>query len=101
MRGEDKLQADMFSYLSPESRVRKDHPTPDDSDDGGSGIKGDALLFRLLYATKVTVAPEKGTIMAVEKGPVVWLRSGQLRAERGRCDRNGSQKGMVFGNLRL
>src|SRR6202163_1556227 len=26
MRGEDKQQADMFSYLSPEARVRKDHP---------------------------------------------------------------------------
>ena len=26
MRGHDKQQADMFSYLSPEARVRKDHP---------------------------------------------------------------------------
>ena len=26
MRGQDKQQADMFSYLSPEARVRKDHP---------------------------------------------------------------------------
>src|SRR5258706_8427563 len=26
MRGQDKQQADMFSYLSPEVRVRKDHP---------------------------------------------------------------------------
>ena len=25
MRGEDRQQADMFSYLSPEARVRKDH----------------------------------------------------------------------------
>ena len=26
MRGQDKQQADMFSYLSLEARVRKDHP---------------------------------------------------------------------------
>src|SRR5499433_1762244 len=26
MRGQDKQQADMFSYLSPEARVRADHP---------------------------------------------------------------------------
>jgi hypothetical protein len=26
MRGIDHQQADMFSYLSPEARVRKDHP---------------------------------------------------------------------------
>ena len=26
MRGEDQQQNYMFSYLSPESRVRKDHP---------------------------------------------------------------------------
>ena len=26
MRGIDHQQADMFSYLSPEQRVRKDHP---------------------------------------------------------------------------
>jgi hypothetical protein len=26
MRGPDRQQSDMFSYLSPEQRVRKDHP---------------------------------------------------------------------------
>jgi transposase len=26
MRGEDQQQSHMFSYLSPEARVRKDHP---------------------------------------------------------------------------
>jgi hypothetical protein len=26
MRGEDRQQSHMFSYLSPEARVRKDHP---------------------------------------------------------------------------
>ena len=26
MRGEDQKQNHMFSYLSPEARVRKDHP---------------------------------------------------------------------------
>ncbi|PYT24133.1 MAG: hypothetical protein DMG57_29680 [Acidobacteria bacterium] len=26
MRGQDHQQSDMFSYLSPEQRVRKDHP---------------------------------------------------------------------------
>ena len=26
MRGQDRQQSSMFSYLSPEQRVRKDHP---------------------------------------------------------------------------
>ena len=28
MRGQDNQQSDMFSYLSPEQRVRPDHPLP-------------------------------------------------------------------------
>ena len=35
MRGHDEQQSQMFSYLSPEQRVPKDHPTASDSDDGG------------------------------------------------------------------
>jgi hypothetical protein len=31
----------------------------------------------------VTVAPEKGAIMAVQRGPAVWLRSGLSRVQPG------------------
>src|SRR5215467_3991206 len=46
MRGEDKLQADMFSYLSPESRVRKDHPLR------AIRAMADQPLIQMLYSVR-------------------------------------------------
>ena len=51
MRGEDKLQADMFSYLSPESRVRKDHPLRAIRAMADQALDQMSSLFDALYAT--------------------------------------------------
>jgi transposase len=61
MRGEDKLQADMFSYLSPESRVRKDHPLRTIRTMADQALKEMSGLFDDLYATtgRPSIPPEK------------------------------------------
>lgn len=61
MRGEDQQQSHIFSYLSPEARVRKDHPL--------RGIRAmmDEILSQLsrrfdrMYARlgRSSIAPEK------------------------------------------
>ena len=61
MRGDDQQQSHMFSYLSPEARVRKDHPL--------RAIRGmvDEVLTQLsrrfdsMYARmgRPSIAPEK------------------------------------------
>jgi len=40
MRDTDHQQSHMFSYLSPEARVRKDHPLRECADDGGQSTAG-------------------------------------------------------------
>src|SRR6516225_2490686 len=61
MRGEDKLQADMFSYLSPESRVRKDHPLRAIRAMADQALDQMSSLFDALYATtgRPSIPPEK------------------------------------------
>jgi transposase len=61
MRGEDKLQADMFSYLSPETRVRRDHPLRRIRTMADEALKKMAPLFDALYATtgRPSIPPEK------------------------------------------
>src|SRR5499433_2111051 len=61
MRGEDKLQADMFSYLSPESRVRKDHPLRAIRAMADQALDQMSPLFDALYATmgRPSIPPEK------------------------------------------
>ena len=46
MRGDDQQQNHMFSYLSPEARVRKDHPLRDHPDDGGRGTQSTFATVR-------------------------------------------------------
>lgn len=61
MRGEDKLQADMFSYLSPETRVRRDHPLRRIRTMADEALKKMSPLFDALYATtgRPSIPPEK------------------------------------------
>src|SRR6187397_1008534 len=61
MRGEDQQQNHIFSYLSPEARVRKDHPLP-----AIRGMVDEALnelsrRFDRMYASvgRPSIAPEK------------------------------------------
>src|SRR5271156_6760470 len=61
MRGIDYQQGDMFSYLSPEQRVRKDHPLR-----GARAMTDEILermspLFEAMYAEggRPTIPPEK------------------------------------------
>jgi transposase len=61
MRGEDKLQADMFSYLSPESRVRRDHPLRAIRAMADQALDQLSPLFDAQYATtrRPSIPPEK------------------------------------------
>jgi transposase len=61
MRGEDKQQATMFSYLSPECRVRTDHPLRAIRAMADEALKQMSLLFGALYATtgRPSIPPEK------------------------------------------
>jgi len=51
MRGTDNQQADMFSYLSPETRVRKDHPLRAIRVMADQALDQMSPLFDALYAT--------------------------------------------------
>jgi transposase len=61
MRGQDKQQTEMFSYLSPESRVRRDHPLRDIRAMADRALEQMSPLFDALYATtgRPSIAPEK------------------------------------------
>jgi transposase len=61
MRGTDKQQADMFSYLSPESRVSKDHPLRAIRAMADQALEEMSPLFDALYATtgRPSIPPEK------------------------------------------
>src|ERR1044071_204240 len=61
MRGADKQQADMFSYLSPESRVSKNHPLREIRTMADQALEQMSPLFDALYATtgRPSIPPEK------------------------------------------
>jgi transposase len=61
MRGADNQQADMFSYLSPETRVRKDHPLRSIRAMADEALEQMSPLFDALYAAtgRPSIPPEK------------------------------------------
>jgi transposase len=61
MRGEDQQQNHMFSYLSPEQRVRKDHPLRAIRAMVDEVLKQLSLRFDSMYARmgRPSIAPEK------------------------------------------
>lgn len=61
MRGIDHQQADMFSYLSPEQRVRKDHPLRAVRFMTDEILQSMSPLFDAMYAERgrPSIAPEK------------------------------------------
>ena len=61
MRGADNQQADMFSYLSPETRVRKDHPLRAIRAMADEALEQMSPLFDALYAAtgRPSIPPEK------------------------------------------
>src|SRR5580765_5914045 len=61
MRGEDRLQADIFSYLSPESRVRKHHPLRAIRTMADQALEKMSRRFDTMYAKtgRPSIPPEK------------------------------------------
>jgi transposase len=61
MRGSDHQQADMYSYLSPEQRVRKDHPLRKIRSMADEALKNMSDRFDGMYAKtgRPSIAPEK------------------------------------------
>jgi len=61
MRGQDHQQSDMFSYLSPEQRVRKDHPLRAIRRMADQALKNMSERFDDLYARmgRPSIPPEK------------------------------------------
>lgn len=61
MRGNDYQQSDMFSYLSPEQRVRKDHPLRAVRAMTDEILERMSPLFDAMYASggRPSIAPEK------------------------------------------
>jgi transposase len=61
MRGTDHQQSDMFSYLSPEQRVRKDHPLRAVRAMTGEILERMSPLFDVMYAAggRPSIPPEK------------------------------------------
>src|SRR5438270_14066153 len=61
MRGGDQIQSGMFSYLSPETRVRKEHPLRAIRAMVDSALGKMSLLFDEMYSElgRPSIAPEK------------------------------------------
>jgi transposase len=61
MRGQDKQQADMFSYLSPEARVRKDHPLRAIRTMADQALENMSRRFDAMYSKtgRPSIPPEK------------------------------------------
>jgi transposase len=61
MRGHDKQQADMFSYLSPEERVRQDHPLRAIRVMADEALWNMSERFEAMYSRtgRPSIAPEK------------------------------------------
>jgi hypothetical protein len=60
MRGQDHQQSDMFSYLSPEQRVRKDHPLRTIRAMADQALKKMSDRFDAMYAStgRPSIPPE-------------------------------------------
>src|SRR3954453_11182393 len=61
MRGTDRQQADMYSYLSPEARVRADHPLRAIREMADAALKNMSERFDAMYARtgRPSIPPEK------------------------------------------
>jgi transposase len=61
MRGDDHQQADMYSYVSPEQRVREDHPLRKIRAMADEALKNMSERFDQMYAKtgRPSIAPEK------------------------------------------
>jgi transposase len=61
MRGNDHQQADMYSYLSPEERVRADHPLRTIRTMADAALRNMSERFETMYARsgRPSIAPEK------------------------------------------
>jgi transposase len=61
MRGTDHQQADMYSYVSPEARVRADHPLRAIRAMSDAALKNMSERFDAMYAKtgRPSVPPEK------------------------------------------
>ena len=61
MRGEDRHQDGMFSYISPEQRVPKDHPLRPIRAMVDNILVGLSPRFKRLYSTtgRLSIAPQK------------------------------------------
>ena len=61
MRGQDHQQSDMFSYLSPEQRVRQDHPLRQIRAMADQALSNMSERFDVMYAKtgRPSIAPEK------------------------------------------
>src|SRR3954451_16101612 len=61
MRGSDQIQSSMFSYLSPETRVRKEHPLRPIRVMVDEALRRMSPLFEQMYSEmgRPSIAPEK------------------------------------------
>jgi transposase len=61
MRGDDRQQADMYSYLSPEQRVRENHPLRKIRAMADEALKNMSRRFGEMYAKtgRPSIPPEK------------------------------------------
>ena len=61
MRGQDQQQSNMFSYLSPEQRVRKDHPLRAIRATADQALANLSGRFNAMYATtgRPSIPPEE------------------------------------------
>ena len=61
MRGQDRQQSSMFSYLSPEQRVRKDHPLRAIRAMADGALSSMSERFDAMYANtgRPSIPPEK------------------------------------------
>src|SRR5438874_7315746 len=61
MRGDDQIQSSMFSYLSPETRVRKEHPLRPIRVMVDEALRRMSPLFEQMYSEmgRPSIAPEK------------------------------------------
>jgi hypothetical protein len=53
MRGDDRQQADMYSYVSPEQRVRENHPLRKIRAMADAALKNMSERFDQMYARRV------------------------------------------------
>jgi hypothetical protein len=61
MRGENETQGHMFTYLSPEQRVPKDHPLRSIKESADQVLKELSTTFRAMYSrvARPSVPPER------------------------------------------